>query len=259
MSQSLVTCSRNSYLPGEAQPFHSHPVTSVSVIIRGSPKEMARAGARTREAIGSTLSVVVKRAGVEHANQYGDLGAELIQLSFDAGASLRLFDDREGGGRVPDWKWGSEPGATRALLRLSLASEEVRLIAADSPEVVDTIAALTPWRSPPRTGSPPVWLERVRSQLDAELSSRPRVDELASGAGVHPVHLARCYRHWYGRSISGHLALARIGRAVELLANPAIPLSVVALRAGFADQAHLCRNFRHHVNVTPNEYRRLLR
>jgi AraC family transcriptional regulator len=203
--------------------------------------------------------MVVKRAGVDHSNEYGHLGAELIQLSFDANVSLLLFDDRDGAGRVPDWRWGSEPGAARALLRLRLASEEVRVIAADSPEVVDAIAALTPWRSSPPAGSPPRWLQRVRSQLHSGFPSRPRVDGLARDAGVHPVHLARCYRHWYGRSISGHLALARIGRAVDLLADPGVPLSSVAFRAGFADHAHLCRNFRRHLNVTPSEYRRLLR
>jgi AraC-like DNA-binding protein len=44
----------------------------------------------------------------------------------------------------------------------------------------------------------------------------------------------------------------------DALRNPAMPISCIAIKAGFADQSHLTRLFRARFGVTPAEYRRTI-
>ena len=48
---------------------------------------------------------------------------------------------------------------------------------------------------------------------------------------------------------------ARVERAKTLLKDAETPLASVALRVGFADQAHFQRTFKRVVAATPNQYR----
>ena len=45
-------------------------------------------------------------------------------------------------------------------------------------------------------------------------------------------------------------------RSCQHLRRDRVALKEIALLAGFADQSHLNRVFRQHMNVTPAEYRR---
>lgn len=49
---------------------------------------------------------------------------------------------------------------------------------------------------------------------------------------------------------------ARVERAKDLLKEGNTPLAAVAIRVGFADQAHLTRVFRKIVGTTPGAWRR---
>jgi len=50
----------------------------------------------------------------------------------------------------------------------------------------------------------------------------------------------------------------RIERARELLSNPALSLTDIALDCGFSSHSHMTRVFRQFLGVTPSEYRRAL-
>jgi AraC family transcriptional regulator len=45
------------------------------------------------------------------------------------------------------------------------------------------------------------------------------------------------------------------GRTKQLLSGTEMPLSEIALAAGFADQIHFSRRFRQHVGMSPRDYR----
>jgi AraC family transcriptional regulator len=105
---------------------------------------------------------------------------------------------------------------------------------------------------------PPAWLRRARASLD-ELSRRPpALGDLAKECGVHPSHLARSFRLYYGRSIGAYVRELRVSRAKDLLLSPSrqVSLADVALACGFADQSHLTRVFRRLEGVTPARFRR---
>jgi AraC family transcriptional regulator len=87
----------------------------------------------------------------------------------------------------------------------------------------------------------------------------PRVHALAASADVHPVYLARQFRRFYGCSVSEYIQQRRLQRTADLMTSGDEPLSVVSYRAGFADQAHMCRVFRAHMGITPGTFRQLAR
>jgi AraC family transcriptional regulator len=103
----------------------------------------------------------------------------------------------------------------------------------------------------------------LRSARDLLLERVPDVTgsltEVAAAVGVHPAHLARCFRREYGQTVGEYARTLRLEWAAEQLALDDAPLAEIALRAGFADQSHFTRAFRQHVGVPPGRYRELVR
>jgi AraC family transcriptional regulator len=249
------------YAPGAVQPPHEHPSASATLIIRG--RLLERVG--SREETAGPLSVVVKPAGVRHANRFGSEGASALQILFDPGATREHEEDSA----LREWRWIHGGVASRPFLAL-LASLR-RHEAGDSEGIdvesllYDALAALTRTDPSPRTtrsgrvGCPPPWLARVRERLAGDPEARLRVRDLARDAGVHPVSLARAFRRHYGVSVTTAMRLRRISLAAGQLGDGEERLCDVALGSGFADQAHLCRVFKSSTGLTPLGYRRLVR
>jgi transcriptional regulator GlxA family with amidase domain len=83
--------------------------------------------------------------------------------------------------------------------------------------------------------------------------------ELAAVAGVSVFHFAREFKH--STSVTPHFYLRqkRVERAQDMLARTDLPLTQIALAAGFFDQSHLARHFRQMLGTTPTEFRALQR
>jgi AraC-like DNA-binding protein len=80
---------------------------------------------------------------------------------------------------------------------------------------------------------------------------------LSRAVGLSAFHLIRVFRKATGLTPHAWLVDYRINRARDLLRAGVAP-SDVALRCGFADQAHLTRLFKARLGVTPGQYRRAL-
>jgi AraC family transcriptional regulator len=113
--------------------------------------------------------------------------------------------------------------------------------------------------APPPTRRPPPWLARVQELLHEERTGNLRLMTAARAVGVHPVHLARVFRQWYGCSFTDQVLQMRLAGAARALSTSDAPLAWIAAEYGFADQSHLCRTFRTHVGLTPAAYRRAFR
>jgi AraC family transcriptional regulator len=82
---------------------------------------------------------------------------------------------------------------------------------------------------------------------------------LAQSVGVHPVTLARAFRHAFGCTVGEYVRSLRIERAAHQLAQTELSLAEIALGAGFSDQSHFSNLFRHHTGLSPSKFRRLVR
>jgi AraC family transcriptional regulator len=234
----------------QRQPRHAHAETTVTLVLAGQLRE--RVG--SREEIARPLSIVLKPRDTEHANEFGD-GVRTLQIMLpeDAAAALEAADS---GFRA--WRWHHAGPAVPAFLRLLRARRSAGFDATGVDRVqtaaYDALAALRLEPVDSRHGAPPRWLAVVAEQLD----DAPRaVRELARDAGVHPVHLARQFRRWFGHSITEHLARRRVQRAAALIAGADWSLSTVSHEAAFTDQPHMCRIFARETGLTPGAYRAL--
>ncbi|MEO8217151.1 MAG: helix-turn-helix transcriptional regulator [Acidobacteriota bacterium] len=111
-------------------------------------------------------------------------------------------------------------------------------------------------RRVPRERHAPVWLRMIRESICESRTPALNLTALALHAGVHPAHLAREFRRYFGMSIGQYVRTVRLGRARHLLDSTEIPIADVAASCGFADQSHFTREFRRAVGTTPARYRR---
>jgi len=109
--------------------------------------------------------------------------------------------------------------------------------------------------SAPEVGQLARAVRRAREILAARLHEPPSLHELATAVGINPYRLVRTFRRLEGLPPHAFVVQLRVERAKRMLREGS-PASDVAARLGFADQAHLTRQFRERVGVTPAAYAR---
>lgn len=223
---------------------HHHDRASLTLVLEGRLEEHTEHGLH-RAGPGS---VVMKPAGTEHANRFGDSGARTLLLDVTRDERLR--------GRP--WRWTDGGAPARAMLRVL---EAIRLWPEELDAVVDEVLVEMPALLDGEGGGeerPPAWIRDVRRRLKEALRSPPRVRELAARADVHPTYLTRRFKRAYGFTVTGYVRHLRVRETVRLMGAGEMPLGRIALEAGFADQSHLCRVFKRETGLTPGRYRELL-
>jgi AraC family transcriptional regulator len=239
------------YEPHLLQSRHAHAETTITLVLSGSLRETV---GRTQE-IARALSVVVKPGDTEHADQFGDRGARTVQIGLAERDASAL---REWEPSTRTWRWTHAGPAVPAFVRLfALLRARPRDDALVERGVADVLASLREIRDDSHQ-IPPMWLRRVREEIE-DTGWGVRVRHLAANAGVHPVYLARQFRRFFGSSVVSHRQRQRVRRAAELIASSSLPLSTIALQAGFADQSHLNRSFRAGTGLTPGAYAGFIR
>ena len=106
-----------------------------------------------------------------------------------------------------------------------------------------------------RGGLPPRVLRRVREHIDGNIEKRISVEALARLANLSVCYFVRAFKQSVGLTPHDYLIRRRVERTKELLSDTEMPLSEIALAAGFADQSHCARRFRQHVGMSPRDYR----
>lgn len=239
---------RIDYPPGLRQSSHHHESFGLTVVLAGRIRETTRSGEET----GSPLSVVVKPAGVTHADEIGPGGASTLQVAFDPETAAGL----EAAGPLDRWRWLHTGPPVGPLLRLARMLGR-RTTAPEDLEETAVEALASVGDDEPPGGDPPAWLARVREALDDELTTGVTVQSLARRAGVHPVSLSRAFRRHYGRTITEYRRRARLRRAAASISSSPSSLSTIAHRVGYSDHPHLCREFRRETGLTPSQFRRI--
>lgn len=239
------------YDPGMRHAAHYHDSLHLSIVLGGAVAETV--GRNTE--YGGVLSVVAKDPGVVHADDFGPTGARLARLVLPAGTIGDLVDDRCS---TAGWRWTHDASIARSFIRLARrARNAAYLFRSDDADLVDLLAAFTATPARPARGRPPLWLEQTMLELRESWTPSVTVAAVARRAGVHPVYLARVVRRWYGTSVSQEMRRLRFSFAASSLVSTTDTVSSVAHASGYADHAHLCRDFRRVVLVTPANYRAL--
>ena len=110
-------------------------------------------------------------------------------------------------------------------------------------------------RSAPGLDRSPTAVRTVRDLLADRLADPPSLDDLARQCGMSSFALVRAFRAETGLPPHAYVNHLRVRLARRLLDGGLAPADV-AVRAGFADQAHLTRHFKRVVGVPPGAYQR---
>jgi len=104
-------------------------------------------------------------------------------------------------------------------------------------------------------GIPPRSLRRIKECIDEGLESGVDIGELAKSIGCSLSHFFRLFRTSFGMPPHRYLMHRRIVFAQQLLTQTDLDLACIALKAGFADQSHLCRDFHRFMGLPPGAFR----
>jgi AraC family transcriptional regulator len=227
------------HLPGRLLSPHVHDTASLCVLLEGGATE--RCGVDIH--VSRLLTVVGRRAGTPHANQFHARGARWLIVDLDPadhGVHTALSHTAR--------RTSAYPAAALVSAFRSRRTQRVRRVRRAVRHLLESMRMT---RSPD-----PAWLDAAREILVARLAAPPTIAALAREVGVHPVHLAQTFRARLGTTPKRFLRAHRTFRAVELVAQ-GVPLVEVARDVGFADQSHMTRTLHRERGAPPGALRAL--
>lgn len=102
--------------------------------------------------------------------------------------------------------------------------------------------------------SPSAW-RRVDEFIRANLSASLPLEQLASNAGLSPIHFLRAFKHMSGQSPHQYVLTCRLSHARNLITTTDIPFSQIATIVGFSSNSHMTAAMKKAWNTTPSEFR----
>ena len=130
-----------------------------------------------------------------------------------------------------------------------------RMLFAGSGDIADSAEVQVPARG----GLPPRTFRRVREYVLAHLGEDISNRVLAQLAGFSDFYFARAFKRSAGVSPHRFVLQCRVERVKHLLVETDLPVAQIAIDAGFADQSHCSKYFRHFVGMPPSRFRWLSR
>lgn len=100
-------------------------------------------------------------------------------------------------------------------------------------------------------------VRQARSYIAQHCGSKLSLQEVADHCFVSQWHLSKLLNRHLGQTFYDLLNAERTHRAKELLEDPALRISEIAERVGYADTAHFSRVFKKLEGVSPGEWRNL--
>ena len=101
----------------------------------------------------------------------------------------------------------------------------------------------------------PEWVDRVFAMIMETPAAALSVADLAREVHVHPVHVTRSFKRFFGRTTGELLRARQFEKACEHLRTDQTSLAGIAADLGFCDQAHFTHFFRQRTGQTPAVYR----
>lgn len=233
---------------------HSHSHARFVLVLRGSLTETF--GGRLRTATASTL--IFRPAGESHAQAFHARGARLLVMDLSPAWLERARAEAPVLNEAADFRGGLLLHLAHRLHDEFNRRDDVSKLAIEG-ILLGMVAEASRRLIPAAERKAPRWLDQVREALQSDFAARLNVEQLARSAGVHPVHLARCFKQHYHCTLGEFVRSRRVEFACQQIAFSGTPLSQVALLGGFADQSHFTRIFKTHTGMTPAEYRLLAR
>jgi len=100
-----------------------------------------------------------------------------------------------------------------------------------------------------------VALRKAERYIREHFVDNPRLDEVATAAGLSPAYFSTVFKDEIGESFSDFINRLKIEKAAGLLVDSDLSLADVADTCGFQDQSWFSRVFKRHMGVSPGRFR----
>lgn len=109
---------------------------------------------------------------------------------------------------------------------------------------------------PARGGLAPWQMKRIAVFVGEALDDRIQVEDLAAQVRLSASHFCRAFKVTTGETPHAYVMRRRLEQAKAMMLHTDESLCQIADACGLADQAHLTRLFRRHLDTTPFQWRR---
>lgn len=247
------TLSERFYPPFFKTPEHAHENALFCLVLKGNYTETY--GRKRRECVPSTA--LFHASDDPHAEHFHAQGGHSFIVEINQNWIRKIREQMNFPNVTIDFRSGNLPYLGAKLYR------EFQKFDAFSPLIVEglmlEITGETARQIFSRKHHRPLWLKRVENYLHERFTESFSLDELASFAEIHPVHLAQTFRKFHQTTIGDYLRRLRLKNALRHLSETNKTLAEIAFDNGFADQSHFTRLFKREFGTTPNRYRRNIR
>lgn len=234
---------RLDHVQGRKLPRHSHASPYYTLLIRGGYWERWSGG----EIDYAPLTLVFHPPEISHTDEVAPQGGRFFMIEVSpalmSSVSSRIARVQS---LEPDLVW-----LALRLLREHQRGEVSSLVVQST--LLELLSRTLEPVGETASGAPP-WLGRILELIRERYGDCLTVEDLASVAGVHPVHLTRVFRRRFGVTAGDFVRRLRVRNAARFIAQRQfLNLADVAQQCGFADQSHFCRTFKRITGTTPGE------
>jgi AraC family transcriptional regulator len=236
--------------PTSILPPHFHELTTISFALKGSCEE--RLGQLVQER--KPYDLLITPAGEVHSIRYGRRGARVLRIEIEP----HRLETTSSFSEIYTRPTHAE-GAVLSALAIRLYKEfrimdNVSALAIEG-LVLEILAHTMRYCAEGAGPKPPGWFKQAKEFLHEHFYERLTLAQMAEAVGVHPVYLARAFRHYQHCTVGDYVRRLRIEFASRELIATNHPLADIALAAGFSAQSHFSSTFKRQTGLTPAQYR----
>lgn len=118
------------------------------------------------------------------------------------------------------------------------------------------LEALRSQESPQSERDPVSAVKQVAAYVQDNYIEEITNQTIAQHFGYHPTYLGRIFKAQTGMTLHSFLEDLRFQRAMELLANTALPVGQICEQVGYKDIYHFSKHFKKRNGMSPAQYRR---
>src|SRR3954464_5989424 len=247
-----ATMFRNVHKQASVVPEHEHPQAYFALLLQGNYREPGRG----EEVYFTPFTAAYQPEGTRHRGKVESCGCDFFTIELDSemlrdiGLAQRLTD--------PVFESDGGPLLWLMLQLFSEYSKQEHCCSLTSESLLLELFGCTARSRRPSPADESSRWRMLREKIHDDFRESLRVKDLAEVARVHPVHAARIFRKYSGRTPGEYLQNLRVQAACRMIAEDSVSLCTVAAQSGFADQSHMNRIFKRMVGATPGAFQRQL-
>jgi AraC family transcriptional regulator len=236
---SLTNHSGNSNIP-----LHSHDKPYLCLLATGAYKEESN----TVDII-TQGEAIYRTANYEHSNSFSGKGGLCLNIELNDYEHFTTLNNFRLPNEVSKQRGTVELYKLLYGLKQGLANDIINIHCYES--MISVISTLN-------ERGDINWIKKVKELINDNPLDPLSLDKLSLEFSLHPNYIVRKFKEITGFKLFEYLTKIRLEHSINYLLSNNESITSIALESGFYDQSHYCRNFKKHIDTTPNNFRKVI-